>query len=63
MPATAAAGVRVGVSGECPKCEVTALCAGEAGGKTDVWSISTQARTVNGEEIPPGQPYNDVKGF
>lgn len=53
---------RLGSHGSCPdNCDVTMACAGniDADPTIDVWSISTKQRTVNGEVVPAGTPYND----
>ncbi len=52
-----------GVEGECPAdCQFTAACAGniDLDETLDVWSISTQAREKNGQNIAPGEPFHDV---
>lgn len=52
----------VGVSGECPKCDVTVLGVGDLDGDraVDVWTISTKDRTIDGVVVPAGQPWNHV---
>lgn len=52
----------VGVSGECPKCDVTVLGVGDLDGDraVDVWTISTKDRTIDGVAVPAGQPWNHV---
>jgi Tfp pilus assembly protein PilE len=52
---------QLGVSGKCPNCEFTAACAGNIDGdpELDIWTISSAPRTMGGEEVPPGSPYND----
>jgi type IV pilus assembly protein PilA len=63
IPAKLAGGVRLGISGKCPECEVTMACAGNIrdDAKLDVWSVSTADRKDDsGEVIPAGQPFNDV---
>lgn len=52
----------LGVSGTCPECEVTMACAGNLDGDAtiDVWTVSTGERTVRGEAVPAGMPFNDV---
>lgn len=50
-----------GVRGECPDdCQVTMGCAGNIDNDPtiDVWSISTGQRTIEGEVVPAGVPYN-----
>lgn len=51
-----------GVEGECPECHFTAACAGDidSDGTLDVWSVSTQARTHNGQTIEAGTIFHDV---
>jgi hypothetical protein len=53
--------MQLGVSGHCPKCEFTAACAGNIDGdpELDIWTISSAERTVGGELILPGSPFND----
>jgi type II secretory pathway pseudopilin PulG len=56
------AGVRLGVIGKCPDCQVTVACAGNVDNdpELDVWSISSVERTAaDGERIPAGQAYHD----
>ncbi len=53
---------RLGVSGHCPKCDVTIGCGTniDTDPEVDVWSISTADRTsAGGKRIPAGVPYND----
>ncbi len=52
----------VGLRGECPECDVTMLCAGNVDGDAtiDVWTISTGDRTIRGEPVAAGQPYQHV---
>lgn len=51
-----------GVEGTCPACELTIVAAGNLDEDTtiDVWSISTKARTINGDEVPADVPFNHV---
>ncbi|MFT3710586.1 MAG: pilin [Archangium sp.] len=52
-----------GVEGECPeKCNATVVCVGNIDNDDtiDVWSISTENRTFNGESVPAGMPFNHV---
>lgn len=52
----------VGVHGKCPDdCDVTMACAGQidTDPTIDVWSISTKQRTVKGEIVPAGTPFNE----
>jgi hypothetical protein len=63
LPPLLAGGVRLGVTGECPKCEMTMACVGniDRDATLDVWSISTvERKAADGEVIQAGQPYNDV---
>jgi hypothetical protein len=56
-------GNMAGLSGKCPACEITLLCAGQVDNDEtlDVWSISTKDRQVpEGESVPAGVPYNHV---
>lgn len=52
----------LGVHGTCPDCWVTMACAGNIDNDDtiDVWSISTKDRTVNGQPVSAGVPFNDV---
>lgn len=53
----------VGMTGECPDCEFTAVCIGQIDrdDTLDVWSVSSVSRKgPDGETIEPGVPYNDV---
>lgn len=52
----------LGVSGDCPQCTVTMACAGNVDGDPtiDVWSISSEPRIINGEQVPAGVPWNEV---
>jgi type II secretory pathway pseudopilin PulG len=62
FPRMAAGNAPVGLTGTCPRCSVTAVCAGKLGSRTDIWSISTVDRTAeNGEAIPEGVPHNDAE--
>ncbi|MDX2012583.1 MAG: fimbrial protein [Myxococcaceae bacterium] len=52
-----------GVQGKCPDaCSITIVGAGnvDTDSTVDVWSISTKDRTINGQRVPAGQPYNHV---
>ncbi len=52
-----------GLSGECPNCNITLVCAGnvDRDSTLDVWSISTGERTLgNGTSIPEGEPFQHV---
>jgi type IV pilus assembly protein PilA len=56
---------QVGVSGTCPDCSITIVCAGDVDNSpddpNDVWSISTQERQMpSGETVYPGEPYQHV---
>lgn len=52
----------LGVSGECPKCDVTVLGVGDLDGDAtvDVWTISTKERTIEGVIVPAGEAHNHV---
>ncbi|MDP1823466.1 MAG: hypothetical protein Q8L48_09495 [Archangium sp.] len=52
----------VGLEGTCPSCEITIYAVGnlDSDSTVDVWSISTKQRTIAGESVSPGQPYNHV---
>jgi type IV pilus assembly protein PilA len=55
-------GELIGAHGNCPDdCEVTMACAGNIDNDAtiDVWSVSTKQRTVNGEVVPAGTPFNE----
>lgn len=53
----------VGVSGKCPDaCSITIVGAGnlDSDDTIDVWSISTKARTIDGQSVPAGVPHCHV---
>lgn len=52
----------LGVHGKCPDCFVTMACTGNIDGDpgVDVWTISTRARVIQGEDVPAGEPHHDV---
>ena len=54
--------VDIGVSGTCPKCDLTIACAGnlDTDDTLDVWSISTGDRVGPTGLIPKGIPFNHV---
>jgi type IV pilus assembly protein PilA len=55
--------VRPGISGECPRCEITLVAAAnlDSDPTLDVWSISSaERRDARGGVILAGQPYNEV---
>lgn len=52
--------VRPGLTGECPACEVTLVCAGRFD-DLDVRSISTAVRVVDGREVPAGMVHHHEK--
>jgi type IV pilus assembly protein PilA len=59
------AGLRaeVGMRGECPAdCGITAVAVGNIDGDAavDVWSVSTDKRTIDGEVVAAGVPHHDV---
>ena len=52
-----------GVHGNCPDaCSVTLIGVGNVDNDStlDVWSVSSEARTIGGESVPAGQPYMHV---
>lgn len=54
---------QAGVQGTCPDaCSVTLLGVGNVDNDStlDVWSVSSEARTIGGESVPAGQPYQHV---
>ncbi|NMO17456.1 fimbrial protein [Pyxidicoccus fallax] len=56
---------KLGVSGQCPDCAITAACAGniDEDDTLDVWVVSTgelDLRDANGEPVSPGEPANIV---
>lgn len=53
----------VGVSGKCPDaCSITIVGASnlDADDTIDVWSVSTKARTLDGQSVPAGRPHCHV---
>ncbi|MBL8936543.1 MAG: fimbrial protein [Archangium sp.] len=53
----------LGVSGKCPDaCSITIVGAGnlDSDDTIDVWSISTKARTLDGQSVPAGVPHCHV---
>lgn len=52
----------VGLEGTCPACDITIYAAGnlDADSTVDLWSVSSKQRTIAGESVGPGQPYNHV---
>lgn len=50
----------IGVTGECPACEFTAVCAGniDSDPTLDVWVISSTDLSEGGKVIPAGDPYH-----
>jgi len=63
LNAALASPLRPGVDGRCPDdCSFLAICAGniDQDDTLDVWSISSEDRTVGGERIPAGIPVNHV---
>ena len=53
----------VGLRGSCPTaCRVTVVAVGDidVDPTVDVWSISTEARVIDGESVPAGTPYKHV---
>jgi len=53
---------QAGLSGECPDCNITLVCAGNIDGDDtlDVWSISTGERTIEGKSVAEGEPFQHV---
>ena len=54
--------VRPGLTGACPKCEITLLCVGPTSDEApnEVWSVSTQDRVgKGGQALPGGYPVSD----
>jgi type IV pilus assembly protein PilA len=54
-----------GIKGTCPQCNVTIIAVGniDSHATADVWSISTEDRTIGSEKVPAGTPHchvNDV---
>lgn len=63
LPAKAAGGVEVGMSGQCPACEVVGMCVGNLDdhGAVEVWSIATFNRTLpDGGVVTAGMPHEDL---
>ncbi|MBN1203907.1 MAG: DUF4190 domain-containing protein [Myxococcaceae bacterium] len=56
-----AGNVKPGLSGTCPRCDITLVCVGQLDGDTtvDVWSLSTKERQGPKGLIPAGEPYNE----
>ena len=52
--------VDLGVTGECPGCEITIGCAAnlDQDSDLDIWSISSKERMIGGRTVPIGQLYN-----
>jgi type IV pilus assembly protein PilA len=55
---------QVGISGTCPDCDFTVACAGDVDNNQndspDVWTVSSKNRTINGQTVRAGEPYNHV---
>ena len=53
---------QAGLSGECPDCRVTLVCAGnvDRDDTLDVWSISTGERTIGSQSVGAGEPFHHV---
>ncbi|HVG63847.1 MAG TPA: fimbrial protein [Hyalangium sp.] len=55
---------QVGIEGTCPECEFTVACAGDVDNNPndtpDVWTVSNMDRTIDGQNVAAGQPYNHV---
>jgi type IV pilus assembly protein PilA len=62
MSAALAGRLEPGVQGQCPDCSFTAVCAGnlDQDGTLDVWSISSEDRTIGAERVMAGVPFNHV---
>lgn len=63
VPPFFAGNVRVGVEGECPACEFTAICVGnlDSDPAPDIWSISSRDRVgSDGAQIPALLPFHEV---
>ncbi len=65
LPPLLAGSVPLGLTGQCPACQITMACAStlSAGGSLDVWSISTQVRFGPRGIIRAGEPFNDLSGL
>jgi type IV pilus assembly protein PilA len=53
----------VGISGQCPACNITMVCAGnlDSDRTLDIWSISTADRTLDdGTLVSSGEPFHHV---
>jgi type IV pilus assembly protein PilA len=52
----------LGVTGECPRCEIVVGCAGniDADPTIDVWTISSADREFNGVSVSRGTPFHHV---
>lgn len=53
----------VGLTGECPECDITMVCAGNIDGDDtlDIWSVSLKDRTsTDGSLIAGGEPYHHL---
>jgi hypothetical protein len=52
----------VGVSGQCPECNMTMVCAAnfDSDSTLDIWSISTADRTIGTEVISAGEVFHHV---
>jgi hypothetical protein len=60
LPAVAAGGERIGITGQCPSCSITLACIENLDEDSDfsVWTVSTHDRTTeSGEMIRAGVPY------
>lgn len=51
-----------GTKGTCPDCNITIVAVGniDSDPTVDVWSISTEERTIGTEKVPAGMPYCHV---
>ncbi|HLL54134.1 MAG TPA: hypothetical protein VK447_11330 [Myxococcaceae bacterium] len=60
VPTHLAGNVRLGLTGKCPDCEISAVCVAQMDDDPtlDIWSISTAPRTLpSGEVIAGGSPH------
>lgn len=51
----------LGSHGQCPDCVLTMACAGNIDNDpaVDVWSVSSQQRSLSGEVVPPGTLFHE----
>lgn len=63
LPSSLAGNVALGVSGQCPNCNITIVCAAQldSDAALDVWSVSArERRTSEGADIAPGTPFHEL---